>query len=80
MSGLTRETMLQRARDLVPVLRERAAETERLRRIPDATIGDLHDNGLLRILQPARVGGGEFDYGLMVEVSAELGRGCGSTA
>src|SRR5215469_9872143 len=33
--------LLSRARTLVPALRARAAETERLRRIPDATITAL---------------------------------------
>jgi 3-hydroxy-9,10-secoandrosta-1,3,5(10)-triene-9,17-dione monooxygenase len=32
-----------------------------------------------RCRDPARWGGGEFDYALMIEVAAELGRACGST-
>jgi 3-hydroxy-9,10-secoandrosta-1,3,5(10)-triene-9,17-dione monooxygenase len=80
ISDDSRAAVLDRARALVPTLRERALEAEALRRIPDATIADLHRAGLFRILQPARVGGGEFDYGLLIDVAAELGRGCGSTA
>jgi len=69
-----------RAAALVPVLRERAAKTEVLRRIPDETIADLHASGLFRILQPARYGGSELPYGAFVEFASIIGRGCGSTA
>jgi len=74
-----REEMLQRARALVPAVRARAAEAEALRRLPDATIDDLHRTGLWRINQPARVGGPQLDYQLLVEISSEFARGCGST-
>ncbi len=76
----TREELLQRAAALVPSLRERAAEAERERRIPQVTIDDLHANGLWRILRPRKYGGYLTDVGTMFEVIAELGRGCGSTA
>jgi 3-hydroxy-9,10-secoandrosta-1,3,5(10)-triene-9,17-dione monooxygenase len=76
----SRAAALDRTRALVPALRERAEQAEALRRLPDATVADLHRAGLFRILQPARVGGGEHDYGLLIEVAAELARGCGSTA
>lgn len=68
------------AQALVPVLRERAPHTEELRRIPDATINDLHASGLFRMLQPKRVGGSELSYEAIVELTAIIGRGCGSTA
>jgi 3-hydroxy-9,10-secoandrosta-1,3,5(10)-triene-9,17-dione monooxygenase len=69
-----------RAEALVPALRARAAEAEELRRIPDATIADLHASGLFRMLQPRRVGGAELPYRAMVDLTAIIGRGCGSTA
>lgn len=72
--------LIARAEALVPVLRERAAATEELRRIPDATLKDLHDSGLFRMLQPKRVGGSELSYEAIVELTAAVGRGCGSTA
>jgi 3-hydroxy-9,10-secoandrosta-1,3,5(10)-triene-9,17-dione monooxygenase len=69
------------ARGLAPALRERAAECEELRRIPDATVEDFRRSGLFRIFQPARYGGYELDYGLsQVRLGAELGRACGSSA
>lgn len=79
-SGAARERFLDRALALVPVLRERAPQAEALRRIPDETIRDLREAGLWRILRPARYGGAPADFGLMIDVAEQLGRGCGSTA
>jgi len=73
------DELRRRAEALVPVLRERAAKTEALRRIPDETIADLHRSGLFRMLQPARVGGSELPYSAFVELAGIIGRGCGST-
>jgi 3-hydroxy-9,10-secoandrosta-1,3,5(10)-triene-9,17-dione monooxygenase len=74
------EELMARAEALVPVLRERASKAEELRRLPDETIADLHQSGLFRILQPARVGGSELPYRALFELTAVIGRGCGSTA
>ena len=69
-----------RARKLIPTLSGRASRTELERRIPDETIADLHESGLLRILQPRAVGGAELPFECLVRVTATLARGCGSTA
>src|ERR1700716_1638441 len=69
----------QRAEALVPVLRERAAQAEELRRLPDETIEDLHRSGLFRILQPKRVGGRELPFRAIVELVATISRGDAST-
>lgn len=74
------DDLVARAQALVPVLRERAPRTEELRRIPDDTIRDLHASGLFRMLQPRRIGGSELSYEAIVELTAIIGRGCGSTA
>ena len=74
------EELMARAEALIPVLRERAPRAEELRRLPDETISDLHSSGLFRILQPARVGGSELPYRALFELTAVIGRGCGSTA
>jgi len=63
----------------VPVLRERAAEAEELRRLPDETIEDLHRSGLFRILQPKRLGGSELPFRAIVELVATISRGDAST-
>ena len=80
MTDPTREQFVEAARALIPVLRERAPEAERIRRIPDETIEDLRRAGLWRILRPERFGGVETDFGLMIDVAIELGRGCAATS
>jgi len=67
--------LLRRATALVPTLRDRAAECESLRRMPDETVSDLIESGLLRICQPARFGGSELDWTAVCEASLALARG-----
>ena len=74
------EELLVRAEGLIPVLRERAPRAEEVHRLPDETIADLHSSGLFRVLQPARVGGSELPFRALFELTAVIGRGCGSTA
>jgi len=69
-----------RAEQLLPVLRERAAKSEELRRIPDETLRDFHDAQLFRIHQPRRVGGAELEFVAVVTFGALLARACASTA
>ena len=78
--NLTRDDLIARARDMIPALRERAAEAETLRRLPDATNAAFHAAGLYRLYQPRRYGGYEMDFQLQIDVAAEIGRGCGSSA
>ena len=66
--------LVGRARDLVPVLRERAQKTKELRQIPEETMRDLEDAGLLRCLRPERVGGYELDYGCQAFIAPEQWR------
>jgi 3-hydroxy-9,10-secoandrosta-1,3,5(10)-triene-9,17-dione monooxygenase len=75
----THSELLARAEALIPVLRERAARAEELRRLPDETIADLHESGLFRVLQPKRVGGSELPFRALVELVSVISRGCGST-
>ncbi|WP_249133251.1 MULTISPECIES: acyl-CoA dehydrogenase family protein [unclassified Bradyrhizobium] len=72
--------MVARARALIPKLRERAARTEELRRLPPETERDLHDAGLFRIIQPKRVGGAELDYVALVDCADALGQADASVA
>jgi len=73
-------TMVARAKALIPQLRDRAAKTEELRRLPPETERDLHDAGLFRIVQPKRVGGSELDYVSLVDCADMLGRADASVA
>ncbi|MBW1883521.1 MAG: acyl-CoA dehydrogenase family protein, partial [Deltaproteobacteria bacterium] len=72
--------LVERARSLVPKLRERAAAVERDSRLPDETMAELRAADLFRTLQPRAFGGLEKNFGTMVEIALELGRGCASTA
>jgi 3-hydroxy-9,10-secoandrosta-1,3,5(10)-triene-9,17-dione monooxygenase len=72
--------LLKRAARLVPVLKERAAQAERLRQIPAETVRDLTSSGLIRIGNPHRYGGQGIEPDVAHAVAWELGRGCGSTA
>ena len=78
--GVTPEALLQRARDMAPILLQRAKDAEDARRIPDETMREIHDAGLMRVMQPRRFGGYEYDFGLFVKIAAELARGCGSSS
>ena len=71
---------LEAARALVPELRERAAEADRLRRVPDETIASFREAGLFRVLRPRAFGGSEIDYDAFTQLVGELARGCGSSA
>src|SRR6185312_6284167 len=77
---LNRAEAVARSRKLAAVLRERAAQGEKLRRMPDETVVDLIDSGLLRLCQPARFGGSELGWDVLCESSIELGQGDGSQA
>jgi 3-hydroxy-9,10-secoandrosta-1,3,5(10)-triene-9,17-dione monooxygenase len=72
--------MIARAQALIPRLRDRAASTEELRRLPPETERDLHDSGLFRIVQPKRVGGAELDYVALVDCADALGQADASAA
>jgi len=80
MGGATREELVERARALAPRLAERAAECERLRRLPDATIEEFRREGLLRTFVAPRYGGHGLDLATAIETTREVGRACGSSA
>src|ERR1700693_846506 len=61
-------------------LRERAAETDRLARLPDSTVADLEDARLLEITTPRRYGGLQLDVRTYMDAMVELGRGDASVS
>lgn len=75
-----RQRLRNDARELVPALRERAAECARLGRLPDATIADFQRAGFFRIMQPARFGGFELEPQVFFDVQTTLAEGCMSSA
>jgi 3-hydroxy-9,10-secoandrosta-1,3,5(10)-triene-9,17-dione monooxygenase len=79
-AGVSYEDTLCRTRELVPALRARATRAEAARVMVPETVSDLHRTGLLRILQPKRWGGMEYDFIAYIDVPMELARGCASTS
>ncbi|GAA2716628.1 MULTISPECIES: acyl-CoA dehydrogenase family protein [Streptomyces] len=73
-------TLPERAAALVDLLRRNAARTEEDRRVTEENIEALADAGLFLLTVPRRFGGRQASIRTLLEVSAELGRGCGSTA
>jgi alkylation response protein AidB-like acyl-CoA dehydrogenase len=64
------------ARELVPLLRQRAQRTEEQRRVSDEVTGLFRQAGFFKLMQPARFGGYEYGFTAFLDVISELGRGC----
>src|SRR4029453_17880107 len=63
---------------MFPALRERAAEVERARRLPQSTVAELQSAGLFKLFVPRRFGGQETSVRTFLDVTAELAPGGGS--
>ncbi|WP_409279598.1 acyl-CoA dehydrogenase family protein [Pseudomonas defluvii] len=72
--------LIERARRLVPALKERTAQADRDLKVPDESIAELQSAGLLRALQPRAFGGYEVDPRTFFEIQMILAEGCMSTA
>jgi 3-hydroxy-9,10-secoandrosta-1,3,5(10)-triene-9,17-dione monooxygenase len=79
-SGVTYDEAMRRARECVPLLRERAQKCEEARVLLPENEKLLHETGLFRFHQPRRFGGMELAFVAVVDIVAELARGCPSTA
>jgi 3-hydroxy-9,10-secoandrosta-1,3,5(10)-triene-9,17-dione monooxygenase len=76
----TREELVRRTSDLVPLLRERAQWIDANRRLPDDVIEAMADAGLFKMRAPVQYGGYESDARTLNDVHAEVARGDGSAA
>src|SRR5918996_6540607 len=74
------EVLIDRARTLVPALRQRAPQTAAERKLPNESIADFQRLGLTRCLQPAMFGGYGSDYRIFSKMLRALAQGCGSSA
>jgi 3-hydroxy-9,10-secoandrosta-1,3,5(10)-triene-9,17-dione monooxygenase len=79
-SSIGYEEAMRRAREIVPVLRERAQAAEDARMLIRENEQLLHETGLFRFHQPKVFGGMELDFVAVVDIPAEIARGCPSTA
>jgi 3-hydroxy-9,10-secoandrosta-1,3,5(10)-triene-9,17-dione monooxygenase len=79
-SSIGYEEAMRRAREIVPVLRERAQAAEDARMLIRENEQLLHETGLFRFHQPKKFGGMELDFVAIFDIPAEIARGCPSTA
>lgn len=76
----TREEIVRKASDLIPLLRKHAPWVDEHRRLHDEVIEALADAGVYKLRRPKQYGGYEVDGRTLTEVGTALGQGCGSTA
>src|SRR5437867_10924709 len=79
-ADVTYDEAMRRARELAPVVRERAAGAEAARQLQKETLDDLHRTGLLRFHQPQRWGGMELPFVAIFDIPCEAARGGASNA
>jgi 3-hydroxy-9,10-secoandrosta-1,3,5(10)-triene-9,17-dione monooxygenase len=73
------KAVLDGVRDLLPTLRERSEEAERLRVVPDSNIKELEETGFFQLLQPLRFDGHEADPVDFYTAVRDISSACGST-
>jgi alkylation response protein AidB-like acyl-CoA dehydrogenase len=75
----TAAELLERIRDLVPLFRANAAQTESDQRVAAENIEALRAAGMFRLTVPAQFGGYQLALPHLLEIIYEAGRGCAST-
>lgn len=71
---------LEAARQLTPMIRECADDTDKNRSLPRALFEAIYDAGLFRLAMPAKIGGLEVDLATHFKVIEELAKADPSTA
>ncbi|OIJ65013.1 hypothetical protein [Streptomyces mangrovisoli] len=67
--------LLATAEKLVPMLREQAAEAERLGRLTDTAIDAYREAGFFSAMRPAEAGGSAIDFATFIDLVRVLSRG-----
>jgi GTP cyclohydrolase II len=80
VAGLTEDVLLARLEAMVPALRERAAETERLRHVPEATMAEARRSGFIYAFKPKYYGGAGMGLSALANGARTLAHGCASSA
>ena len=78
--GLTEEILLQRLKNMVPDLRARAIETERLRQLPEQTLIEARNSGFLSAFRTRHFGGPGLGLSALANGTRILAHGCASSA
>ena len=76
---LSAAELLERGLRLRTGLVARQQEAEQLRRLPEVTMQEFHDAGILRVIQPAAFGGFEADFICQIDLTYETARACGAS-
>lgn len=71
--------LVDRARAMIPVLKERAQRTTREGDVPAETVTEMVEAGFFRVLQPKRFGGFEMHPNVFFDIQKQLAEGCMST-
>lgn len=79
MSENVGQSVVAAVGELLPVLRDRAQETEDARVVPAESVKALAEAGFFRLLQPARYGGLEADPMTFYTAVRMIASACGST-
>lgn len=80
MNQALAQEIIDRATKLRPAISERAAETDNLRKLPQASVDDMLNAQLFSIVAPRKFQGLEMDIDVLLEAAKEVGRACGSHA
>ncbi len=73
------DQVLDAVRELLPVLRERAQDTEDARRVSEESVKALRQTGFFKLLQPTRYGGLEQHPNDFYRAVRTIASACGST-
>ncbi len=74
------DDLVERARQIVPHLRQRMKEMDQLGYLPEATVQELQDAELFQLTIPRIYGGRQVDMRTYMDVVTEIGRGDASTS
>ena len=78
--SLTEQLLLARMEELLPKLRERAAETERSRQFPQVTVDDALATGFVGAFRPRAFGGSGLGLSALANGARIMAHGCTSSA
>jgi len=73
------QEVISKAVEVAANVRKRVKETEETRRIPEATIQELKDSGIFKLLRPERYGGLQTSVETYSRAIVEISKACAST-
>lgn len=76
----TEAELFERAKAMIPVLRQRVAECQKMRRVPDETIAEFESAGFFNIIKAKKYGGYELSPTTLFTVLQIIAMGCPSSS